>query len=66
MSSAGPAHCKRRLFFPRFLLTKQKKPGRRRAISGLCKQTHRKRQTKKHNKNIATSAYQISARAKKN
>jgi hypothetical protein len=36
------AACKARLFFPRFLLARQKKSGRRRAISGLCQQTHNK------------------------
>jgi hypothetical protein len=53
------AVCKARLFFPRFLLARQKKSGRRRAISGLCKQTHNK------NKTIATRAILTSARAKK-
>jgi hypothetical protein len=36
------AACKARLFFPRFLLARQKKSGRRRATPGLCKQTHNK------------------------
>ncbi|WP_234687047.1 hypothetical protein [Comamonas aquatica] len=45
------AACKARLFFPRFLLARQKKSGRRRAISGLSKQTHNKNKNHSYPRN---------------